>query len=69
MVKKLDNTNEINFSVLKLKPNDVLVLKVDLDKYDLDELEQWLKVWEQIFPNNIITFAPEDVDFLTISNC
>ena len=69
MVKNFDNINEINSSVLNLKSNDVLVLKIDLDKYDLDEIEQWLKIWEQIFPNNIITIAPKDVDFLIISNC
>ena len=68
MVKKLDNINEINTSVLNLKPNDTLIIKIDLDKYDLDEIEQWLRMWEHIFTNNTVTFAPKDVDFLTISN-
>ena len=66
MIKIFDNVEYLPKN-LELGHNDVLIVKVDLEKYDLNELEQWLKVWEKFFPDNTIMLAPIDVDFLTIS--
>lgn len=67
MIKAFDSVEYLP-KKLNLSYNDVLIIKIDLDKYDICELEQWLKIWQDIFPNNVVSLAPIDVDFVVISN-
>lgn len=68
MIKTFENIEALPVHKLNLKPQDALIIKIDLDKYDIYELEQWLKIWQDIFPNNVVSLAPIDVDFVVISN-
>lgn len=68
MIKTFENIEALPVHKLTLKPQDTLIIKIDLDKYDIYELEQWLKIWQDIFPNNVVSLAPIDVDFVVISN-
>lgn len=67
MVQKLDVVKEsalkVNVYELNLHPGDTLVLQFDLEIFDIDEVQQMLKVWVKAYPQNkvIATFKGMEV--------
>ena len=54
MQKKIEIEPGIIISKLDLKKNDVIVMTIDLDKFDLDEAYNLFKIVEKKFPDNMV---------------
>ena len=39
---------------------------MDMEQYDLDDMQKWYKVLEEMFPNNDIMLVPLGSDFSVI---
>ena len=51
--EKFLQTSSLNFLSLSMKSGDILIIKFDNDKWDLDAANTFLKQVQQIIPNEV----------------
>ena len=51
--EKILQTSSLNYLSLSIKSGDILVIKFDNDKWDLDAANEFLKQMRQIIPNKV----------------
>lgn len=61
IIPKLKSVKEIS-----LTEGDTLVMYIDMVQYDLDDMQKWYKVLEEMFPKNDIMLVPLGSDFSVI---
>lgn len=61
IIPKLKKIKEIS-----LTEGDPLVMCIDMEQYDLDDMQKWYKVLEEMFPKNNIMLVPLGSDFSVI---
>lgn len=56
----------MDYNVNTLQPNDVILVRIDANKINLDEAEDFHARMKKKFPNNVIITIPEgvDIDFM-----
>lgn len=56
--------NDYQYTILELKPNDIVVLKFDIEKIPADEAHVIYKKVKEQFPNNQVIGITTDLEFM-----
>lgn len=66
-VQKLDkilNSERLDALVFPVKDDDVIMIRLDLEQWDIDSAQQYLNIIQELFPKNKIGLLPKGTEIL-----